>query len=126
MGPTSSTMQRENALVGPGSGSKPRIVKPSLAPVTRGARDLAAADQDRAALRDGLVVLCIPMAARIARSFARRGQDPEDLKQVAMLELVRAASRFDPSYGVAFAHYAYPCIVGAVKKNFRDSGWNLR
>jgi RNA polymerase sigma-B factor len=86
---------------------------------------LAAADQHQAGQRNDLIVSYMPMAARIAHSFARRGQDPEDLNQVAMLELVGAAGRFDPSRGVAFAHYAYPCIVGAVKRHFRDNSWNM-
>jgi RNA polymerase sigma-B factor len=66
------------------------------------------------------------MASRIARSFAGRGEDLDDLTQVAMLELVKAASKFDPARGVAFAQYAYPCIAGGVKKHFRDNGWSLR
>jgi RNA polymerase sigma-B factor len=41
----------------------------------------------------------MPLATRIARSLAGRGQDPEDLNQVAMLEPVRAAGRFDPTRG---------------------------
>lgn len=65
------------------------------------------------------------MAARIARSFAGRGQDLDDLTQVAMLELVRAADRFDPTRAVDFFRYAYPCIVGALKKHFRDNGWSI-
>jgi RNA polymerase sigma-B factor len=124
MGPISSAVQRRDAVDVPGSGNKPRIVKASPAPASRGAPQLAAAHH-QTGQRDDLIVLCMPMAARIARSFARRGQDPEDLNQVAMLELVSAAGRFDPSQGVAFAQYAYPCIVGAVKKHFRDNGWNM-
>jgi RNA polymerase sigma-B factor len=67
----------------------------------------------------------MPMAERISRSFAGRGEDLEDLTQVAMLELVRAAGRFDASRGAEFAQYAYPCILGAVKKHFRDNGWSM-
>ncbi len=66
------------------------------------------------------------MASRIARSFAGRGEELDDLTQVAMLELVKAASKFDPARGVAFAQYAYPCIAGGVKTHFRDNGWSLR
>jgi RNA polymerase sigma-B factor len=124
MGPV-STAQRQDASGVPGSGTKLRTVKASPAPVPRRVQELAAADQRQAGQHDDLIVSYMPMAARIARSFARRGQDPEDLNQVAMLELVGAASRFDPSRGVAFAHYAYPCIVGAVKRHFRDNSWNM-
>ena len=75
--------------------------------------------------RDELVAAYMPMAARIARGFVGRGQDLDDLTQVAMLELVRAASRFDPVLGFAFAQYAHPCIIGGLKKHFRDNGWSL-
>lgn len=88
-------------------------------------RLLAAADQTQARLRDTLIALHMPMAQRIARSFAGRGEDLDDLTQVAMLELVKVAGRFDPSHGVSFAQYAFPCIAGAVKRHFRDNGWSM-
>lgn len=72
-----------------------------------------------------LIVTHMPMATRIARTFAGRGEDLDDLTQVAMLELVKAVSRFDSTRGVAFAHYAYPCIVGGIKKHFRDNSWSV-
>jgi len=109
----------------PGSGSKPRITQPPPNPEPSSARLLAAADQQLARQRDDLIVLHMPMAARIARSFTGRGLDLDDLTQVAMLELVRVAGRFDTSHGVEFAHYAYPCILGAVKRHFRDNGWSM-
>jgi RNA polymerase sigma-B factor len=126
MGPISSTVpRRRRALPVPGSGSKPSIIKAALSPAQSSARQLAAADQKLARQRDDLITLHMPMAKRIARSFAGRGLELEDLTQVAMLELVKVAGRFDASHGAAFAHYAYPCIVGAVKKHFRDNGWGL-
>jgi RNA polymerase sigma-B factor len=76
--------------------------------------------------REDLVAGHMPMAARLAGTFVGRGEDLDDLTQVAMLELVRAAGRFDPARGVPFVQYAYPCIVGALKKHFRDSGWSMR
>jgi RNA polymerase sigma-B factor len=75
--------------------------------------------------REELIATYMPMATRIARGFAGRGQDLDDLTQVAMLELVRAASKFKPALGFGFAQYAHPCIVGGLKKHFRDNGWSL-
>ncbi len=43
-----------------------------------------------------------------------------------MLELIKAASRFDPARRPTFGHYASPCIMGGLKKHFRDTGWKLR
>lgn len=124
MGPISSTAPRRRALPVPGSGSTPLTVKAALSPAPGGIR-LLAADPQPARQRDDLIASHMPMATRIARSFAGRGEDLDDLTQVAMLELVRAAGRFDPSHGAAFANYAYPCILGAVKKHFRDTGWSV-
>jgi RNA polymerase sigma-B factor len=76
--------------------------------------------------RAALITEHSPMAARIARGFTGRGEETDDLVQVAMLELVKAAARFDPARGVDFVHYAYPCIIGGLKKHFRDNGWSLR
>jgi RNA polymerase sigma-B factor len=67
----------------------------------------------------------MPLAVRLARTFAGRGEDLDDLTQVALLELIKAAGRYDPARGVTFVQYAYPCIVGALKKHFRDSGWSM-
>ncbi len=72
-----------------------------------------------------MVAAHMPMAARLARGYAGRGIDVDDLIQVAMLELVGAATRFDPTRAVEFARYAYPCIDGALKKHFRDNGWSV-
>ncbi|GIH03590.1 hypothetical protein Rhe02_16570 [Rhizocola hellebori] len=83
-------------------------------------------DMGSAQRRQDLIASHIPMATRVARSFGGRGEDLDDLIQVALLELVKAASKFDPARGVAFAQYAYPCIAGGVKKHFRDNGWSLR
>jgi RNA polymerase sigma-B factor len=82
-------------------------------------------DEGVAKRRENLIASHIPMASRIARSFAGRGEELDDLTQVAMLELVKAASKFDPARGVAFAQYASPCIAGGVKRHFRDNGWSL-
>jgi RNA polymerase sigma-B factor len=125
MGPISSTVLRRRAASVPGSGSTTRTVKTVAAPTFSGARLLAAADQKQARQRDDLIASRMPMALRIALSFAGRGEDLDDLTQVAMLELVKVAGRFDPSQGVSFGQYAYPCLVGAVKRHFRDNGWSM-
>jgi RNA polymerase sigma-B factor len=83
------------------------------------------ADQHEARRRDVIISSHMSMAARIARGFAGRGEELDDLTQVAMLELVIAAARFDPTRGASFAQYASPCIVGGLKKHFRDNGWRL-
>jgi RNA polymerase sigma-B factor len=65
------------------------------------------------------------LAQRLARTFQGRGEELDDLSQVAMLGLIKAADRFDPRRGVAFEKFAVPTILGELKKHFRDSAWSL-
>ena len=55
--------------------------------------------------------------------YQGRGEPTEDLIQVAMLGLLKAISRFDPSRGFAFSTYATPTMLGEIKRYFRDAGW---
>ena len=54
------------------------------------------------------------------------GESIEDLTQVAMIGLLNAVDRFDPSREVQFSTYAAATIVGELKRHFRDKGWALR
>ncbi|MBO1767235.1 sigma-70 family RNA polymerase sigma factor [Allobranchiibius sp. GilTou38] len=62
----------------------------------------------------------------IARRYAGRGVETEDLVQVAALALVLAASRFDPQRGSAFSAYARITIAGELKRHLRDHAWAVR
>jgi RNA polymerase sigma-B factor len=75
--------------------------------------------------RQDTIQLHMSLAHRLARSFQGRGEDIDDLSQVAMLGLIKAADRFDPQRGVAFEKFAVPTILGELKKHFRDSAWSL-
>ena len=66
------------------------------------------------------------LAAHIAKRFSRPGVSDDDLRQVAMLGLVKAVDRFDPAYGVPFAAFAGSTIEGEVKRHFRDHSWVVR
>jgi len=122
VGPSSSTLQQRR----PAPGNDLGLGTISLPSVGSSPRLHYMSDDSLAQQRENLVASHIPMATRIARSFGGRGEDLDDLTQVALLELVQAASKFDPARGVAFAQYAYPCIAGGVKKHFRDNGWSVR
>lgn len=77
-------------------------------------------------LRNNLVEQYTPLARRIANRYAGRGEPIEDLTQVAMLGLVKAAERFDPDRGTDFPRYAVPTILGELRRHFRDSCWAVR
>jgi RNA polymerase sigma-B factor len=65
------------------------------------------------------------LAEIIARRFTHRGEDEEDLIQVACAGLVEACQRFDPHQG-SFIGFAVPTISGVLKRHFRDVGWVVR
>lgn len=73
--------------------------------------------------RAELVEAFRPLALHLARRYVRRGQEAEDLTQVAMMGLLNAIDRFDPDFGSRFVSFAVPTITGEIKRYFRDSGW---
>ncbi len=79
-----------------------------------------------AAARDALVAEFTPLAMSLARRYVRSSESMEDLGQVALLGLVKAADRFDPERGVTFATYAIPTVLGELRRYFRDCGWSAR
>ncbi len=88
-----------------------------------------AAEEDpaeRARLQQRITTLNLPVAASIARRYRGRGEDPEDLHQVAALGLLKAVEAYDPTLGREFIVFAVPTISGEVKRHFRDKGWSIR
>ena len=88
----------------------------------------AARDADpvsRSALVEEVVVSHLWLADSVARRFRDRGEDVDDLRQIARAGLVEACARFDPDHG-PFAAFAFPTVTGLVKRHFRDHGWFVR
>jgi len=75
---------------------------------------------------DELVTNHVRLARSLARRFAHHGEPADDLEQVAMLALLKAAKRFDPDRNIQFATYATSSILGELKRHFRDKTWMLR
>lgn len=63
----------------------------------------------------GLVHAC-------ANRFRGRGVEYDDLFQAGCVGLVKAADGFDETLGFNFSTYAFPVIMGEIKRIFRDSG----
>lgn len=72
-----------------------------------------------------IVLRCCPLADRVARHFDRRGENLEDLTQVARVGLLQAVNRFDPTRGSRFVAYALPTMMGELRRYFRDYGWKV-
>ena len=87
---------------------------------------LPAEHPDRAKLRARAIETNLPMANRLARRYAGRGELLDDLAQVAAIALINAVDRYDPSRQVPFAGFAIPTILGALKRHFRDTTWAMR
>jgi RNA polymerase sigma-B factor len=79
----------------------------------------------RQQILDEVVTSHLWLAQRLARQFLHRGEDEEDLVQVAYTGLVEACLRFDPHQG-SFVGFAEPTISGVLKRHFRDHGWTVR
>lgn len=65
------------------------------------------------------------LAIGIARRYRGRGIAEEDLRQVAMMALLKAIQRYDPASG-ELRPYAAATISGELKHLLRDSGWSVR
>ncbi|MFI7382571.1 SigB/SigF/SigG family RNA polymerase sigma factor [Streptomyces sp. NPDC049813] len=80
---------------------------------------------ERDLLSQELIEAWLPMAHRLATKFRNRGENLDDLKQVAAMGLVKAVDRYDPARG-AFESYAVPTITGELRRHFRDHTWDVR
>ena len=66
------------------------------------------------------------LAEFLSRRFAHRGEPLDDLRQVALVGLLKAVERFEPDRGLQFSSFAMPTILGELKRHFRDRGWAVR
>jgi RNA polymerase sigma-B factor len=67
------------------------------------------------------------LADRIAGNFARRTSHPfDDLRQLAMIGLLKAALRFDGSGGRQFRPYGRTFANGEITHYLRDHGYAIK
>ena len=59
----------------------------------------------------------------VARRYARRPEQVEELVQIGAIGLIKAVDRFDPDRGVQLSTYAVANILGELKRHFRDHTW---
>ncbi|WP_426514078.1 RNA polymerase sigma factor SigF [Dactylosporangium sp. McL0621] len=81
---------------------------------------------DRRRVRGRVIELYLPLAHHLAGRFRNRGEQQDDLEQVAIVGLIKAVDGFDPANGAAFVGYAIPTITGELKRHFRDRCWDVR
>jgi RNA polymerase sigma-B factor len=99
-------------------------------PVPDAARRLRATGpnrvSERSLLTDELIEAHLEVARTMALRYRNRGIELDDLEQVALLGLTKAAHRFDPDAGHEFMSFAVPTIRGELRRHFRDCGWMVR
>jgi RNA polymerase sigma-B factor len=76
--------------------------------------------------REALIERHLPLARALAYRYRHSPEPLEDLVQVASVGLVKAAQRWDPDRGFAFASFAEPTIVGELRRHIRDRTWAVR
>jgi RNA polymerase sigma-B factor len=80
-------------------------------------------EHDDLQAREELAERCVPLVRAIARQYAGRGEETDDLEQAGMLGLSQAIARYDPDRGHRFVAYAAPTIQGEIRRHFRDRTW---
>lgn len=86
----------------------------------------ALTDADRRARHEWALMEYRSLATGMARRYVGRGEPFDDLHQVALMALIKAADRFDAERGVEFPTYACKVIAGELKRHFRDRTWMVR
>src|SRR6516165_10757936 len=77
-------------------------------------------------LRGELLSAYQGLAYSLAMRFSRRGEELDDLKQIALIGLLHALDRFDPTRGAELTTFATATIQGELKRYLRDRGWSVR
>lgn len=77
-------------------------------------------------IRNTLVANYLYIAEILAKKFAGRGVEYDDLYQVASEALITGVEKFDPDLGNRFTTYITPTITGIIKNYFRDYSRSVR
>jgi len=81
------------------------------------------------AAREQLILLNLGLVTRLARRYAWRGQELDDLVQVGAIGLMNAIDRYDPSHPThqgGLTAFAVPSILGEIRRYFRDKSSTVR
>lgn len=77
-------------------------------------------------IRNKLVENYMYIAEILAKKFAGRGVEYDDLLQVASEALILGVEKFDPDLGNQFTTYITPTITGIIRNYFRDYSRSVR
>jgi RNA polymerase sigma-B factor len=77
-------------------------------------------------IRNELVENYMYVAEILAKKFAGRGVEYDDLLQVASEALIAGVQKFDPDMGNQFTTYITPTVTGMIRNYFRDYSRSIR
>jgi RNA polymerase sigma-B factor len=83
-------------------------------------------DTEREAAFEELVRRYRSLVHSCALRYSPNHEVLEDLVQAGYLGLLSAVNNFDSSAGCRLVAYARPCILGEIKRYFRDKRWPVR
>jgi RNA polymerase sigma-B factor len=95
-------------------------VKPSAVPPPDSRALLVAARRGDACARARLIERNLPLVESIARRYAGRGEQLDDLVQVGCIGLINAIDRFDVDRPNGLSALAAPSIAGEIQRHLRD------
>lgn len=72
--------------------------------------------------RDEFIEENLRLVHSLCRRFVGKGIDYDDLYQTGCIGLIKAVDGFDSERGLQFSTYAFPVILGEIKRLFRDGG----
>lgn len=78
-------------------------------------------------VRNRIVERQLHLADYHVKRYARGGLcSAEDLRQSALLAIVKAVERYDPSFGASFRTFASRTVDGELKRYLRDRTWSVK
>ena len=112
----------------PRAGSEPHQGCEQLSPSLRtGRRPRRQRPCNPNAAVHALALAHLDLADKIAGNFARRTSHPfDDLRQIAVIGLLKAAARFDGTGGRSFRPYARTYANGEITHYLRDHGFAIK
>lgn len=87
---------------------------------------LPVGDSRREAACEELIRRYRPLVNSCAQYYAPSRDIVDDLVQTGYVGLLSAINNFNPDVGCSLPGYARPCILGEIKRYFRDKRWPIR
>ena len=72
--------------------------------------------------KETLIAHNVSLVKCIVKRYLGKGEEYDDLFQIACMGFLKAIAGFDETFGVKFSTYAVPMIAGEIKRFMRDDG----